>query len=126
MSCAQSAKAVWPPQGALDDPPPSAEPVARLDAIARFELQCPVCATKPDGLSKHTLDRHAADLGVLGHGLLILSLPDALYRRDKETEKFTNTRWLTSSGWPDSAKVRASGVGALGGTHSADRGRGSW
>lgn len=31
---AQSAKAVKPTQGTLDDPPPSAEPFARLHAIA--------------------------------------------------------------------------------------------
>ena len=35
MSYAQSAKAVEPTQGALDDPPPSAEPFARRYVMAR-------------------------------------------------------------------------------------------
>ena len=36
---------------------------------ARYELRCLDCATKPDGLWKRTLDRHAAYLDVCEHGL---------------------------------------------------------
>lgn len=42
---------------------------------ARYELRCRDCATKPDGLSTRTLDRHAAYLNVCGQGHPTLSLP---------------------------------------------------
>ena len=45
----------------------------------------PYGASKPGGLSKHTLDRHAAYLGVFRHGLLILSLPGRRLQQDEET-----------------------------------------
>lgn len=52
---------------------------------ARSELHCLDCAARPDGLSKRTLDRHTAYLGVCGRGLLAFNCRDGLYQRDEET-----------------------------------------
>jgi hypothetical protein len=63
MSYAQSAEAVWPTQGALDDPLPSAEPFARRYAMARdSRCNAPMAsALQLVELEKsHTLSRPAA------------------------------------------------------------------
>jgi hypothetical protein len=44
---AQSAKAVQPSQGALNDPAPSAEPFTRLNAVSR-DAYCDTSSAQPN------------------------------------------------------------------------------